>query len=114
MLPLKNETIATDVLALYVSNAVLATEGVFDLSPLIADTITHTIWGKESRFKGIKFADGDKGVIIDIFVVLTFGQWIPDVAWNIQQNVKSALLDEMEIDIESINIHVQGVARDDV
>jgi uncharacterized alkaline shock family protein YloU len=42
-----------------------------------------------------------------------YGERIPDVAWNVQQNVKNALEGVMDIAIENINIHVQGVRRDD-
>ncbi|MDR1778498.1 MAG: Asp23/Gls24 family envelope stress response protein [Clostridiales Family XIII bacterium] len=103
--------IASEVIVTYISEAVLGTPGVADLSPLVADTISHTILGKDSRFKGIKFSESEHGLTIEVYVIIRFGEWIPDVAWNIQQNVKNSLKSVMDVEINAVNIHVQGVAR---
>jgi uncharacterized alkaline shock family protein YloU len=102
--------IATDVILTYISSAVLGTQGVADFSGGLSDTISQTVFGKENRGRGIKLTDGEKGLFIDIYVIIKYGERIPETAWNIQQNVKAALEKIMNVDIESINIHVQGVS----
>jgi uncharacterized alkaline shock family protein YloU len=105
--------VSPEVIVTYISGAVTETPGVADLAGNISDTITKKILGNESKFKGIKIDGGENGYTIDIYVIVRFGERIPDVAWNVQKNVKAALDGVMDIVIENINIHVQGVRRDD-
>jgi uncharacterized alkaline shock family protein YloU len=104
--------VSPDVIVTYISQAVTETPGVAELAGNISDTISKKVFGKESEFKGIKIDGGENGYTIDIFIVVNYGERIPDVAWNVQQNVKSALDSVMDIAVENINIHVQGVRRD--
>jgi uncharacterized alkaline shock family protein YloU len=103
--------VSPDVIVSYISQAVTDTPGVSDLAGNISDTITKKILGNESKFKGIKIDGSENGYTIDIFIIVDYGERIPDVAWNVQKNVKNALVGVMEIVIENINIHVQGVSR---
>jgi len=105
--------VSPDVIVTYISQAVMETPGVAELAGNISDTITKKILGKESEFKGIKIDGGENGYTIDIFIVVNFGERIPDVAWNVQKNVKSSLDNVMDITVENINIHVQGVTKED-
>ena len=101
--------IANEVVAAYISNAVTNTEGVAGFYSGFSDTISQTLLGKESKYRGIKIDSNEKGYTVDIYVILEFGCRIPAVAWAIQKNVKNQLEDIMFLEIESINIHVQGV-----
>ena len=108
-----NVKIATDVILTYVSYAVLETPGVASFSAGLSDTISQTVFGKENRNRGIKLGEGDDGYVLDLYVIVKYGERIPEIAWDIQTNVKAALENVMDIDIENINIHVQGVQRPD-
>ncbi|MDR0519322.1 MAG: Asp23/Gls24 family envelope stress response protein [Clostridiales Family XIII bacterium] len=103
--------VSPDVIVAYISQAVAETSGVAELAGNISDTITKKILGKESDFKGIKIDAGENGYTIDIHIIVYYGERIPDVAWNVQQNVKSSLSNVMDITLENINIHVQGVTK---
>ncbi len=92
-----------------VGKAVNETRGVHSLGERMGDSLYHGFTGRKSLRKGIKVAKGGKGLIIDIFVVVEYGVHIPDVAFNIQTNVKHALKEEFDLKIEAINIQVQGV-----
>jgi uncharacterized alkaline shock family protein YloU len=105
--------VSPEVIVTYISEAVTETPGVAGLAGNISDTITKKILGNESKFKGIKIDGGEYGYTIDIYIIVKYGERIPDVAWNVQKNVKAALDGVMDIIIENINIHVQGVRRDD-
>ncbi|MDR1495885.1 MAG: Asp23/Gls24 family envelope stress response protein [Clostridiales Family XIII bacterium] len=104
--------VAPEVIVTYISGAVTETPGVAELAGNISDTITKKILGNESKFKGIKIDGGENGYTIDIYIVVKYGERIPDIAWNVQKNVKAALDGVMDIIIENINIHVQGVRKD--
>jgi uncharacterized alkaline shock family protein YloU len=102
--------VSPEVIVTYIRQAVTETPGVVELAGNISDTITKKILGKESDFKGIKIEGGENGYTIDIYIIVNYGERIPDVAWNVQKNVKSSLDSVMEITVENINIHVQGVS----
>ena len=50
---------------------------------------------------------------VDIYLIIKFGYKIPDIAWNVQENVKKLLDKDNITNIEHINIHVQGVDFED-
>ncbi|QHI73740.1 Asp23/Gls24 family envelope stress response protein [Aminipila terrae] len=101
--------ISDDVIAICVINAALATKGVAGLSGGLTDTISKNILGKEPLKKGIKLSKEDDEIIIDIYVIVNYGVKIPEVAWNIQKNVKKEVESIVDVPIKTINIHVQGV-----
>jgi len=105
--------VSTDVVFSYVTGAVLEVEGVLGLSGGIGDTLSKNILGRENKYQGVKIESVDDGYNIDIYVIIRYGERIPDIAWNIQKKVKQMLTDVMQIDIHSVNIHVQGVQKDD-
>ncbi|MDR3225716.1 MAG: Asp23/Gls24 family envelope stress response protein [Clostridiales Family XIII bacterium] len=105
--------VSPDVIVTYISQAVAETQGVAELAGNISDTITKKILGKENEFKGIKIDGGENGYTVDIYIIVYFGERIPDVAWNVQKNVKTSLDNVMDITVENINIHVQGVTKGD-
>jgi uncharacterized alkaline shock family protein YloU len=65
------------------------------------------------RSKGIRIANSEKGLHIDIHVILKFGVRIPETAWQLQQRVKEAIAVPGEgsdgAEIEKINIHIRGI-----
>ncbi len=101
--------ISDDVIAISVINAALSTKGVAGLSGGLTDTISKNLLGKEPLKKGIKLSKEDDEIIIDIYVVVNYGVKIPEVAWNIQKNVKKEVESMFSLKANTINIHVQGV-----
>ncbi|MCG8542027.1 MAG: Asp23/Gls24 family envelope stress response protein, partial [Clostridia bacterium] len=47
--------------------------------------------------------------VIDLNVIVEYGIKIPDVAWKVQENVKSAIETMTGLRVVEVNIHVQGV-----
>jgi uncharacterized alkaline shock family protein YloU len=103
--------ISQDVVVAYVNDAVLETPGVVDFSGGLSDTISHTILGKDSKYKGVKIDEDDGAYSIDVYVIMAYGAHIPETAWNIQKNVKAKLEDVMAAPSVNVNIHVQGVQK---
>lgn len=101
--------ISDDVIVICAINAALSTEGVAGLSGGLTDTISKNILGKEPVKKGVKLSKEDEEIIIDIYVIVDYGVKIPEVAWNIQKNVKKEIESMVDILVNTINIHVQGV-----
>ncbi|MBR2001010.1 MAG: Asp23/Gls24 family envelope stress response protein [Firmicutes bacterium] len=105
----KDNRITEEAFLQCVAGAVNETRGVYSLGERMGDSLYQGFTGRRSLRKGIKVARGGKGIIIDIFVVVEYGVHIPDVAFNIQTNVKHALKEEFDLKIEAINIQIQGV-----
>lgn len=101
--------ISDDVIAICTRNATLKTKGVADLSSVFSDNISKNIFGKDPLYKGIKVNQGDDGISIDIYIVVEYGIKIPEVAWDIQENVKKEVESMTEAVVKAVNIHVQGV-----
>lgn len=106
---LGNLKISDDVIAICARNATLKTKGAADLSSVFSDNISKNIFGKEPLYKGIKVNQGDDGISIDIYIIVEYGVKIPEVAWDIQENVKKEVEGMTEAVVKAVNIHVQGV-----
>ncbi len=101
--------ISDDVIAVCVKNATLKTKGVSRLSSVFSDNISKNIFGKDNLYKGIKINQSDEGISIDLYLIVKYGVKIPEVAWNIQENVKKEVEAMTDSGVKAVNIHVQGV-----
>ena len=81
----------------FIRKAVLATEGIAgiqELPPIHDGVFITNIFGN---------------LDVDIFVNVFWGVNIPEVSWNVQENVKEILGLETNLDPDHINIHIEGV-----
>ncbi|HHY63720.1 MAG TPA: Asp23/Gls24 family envelope stress response protein, partial [Clostridiaceae bacterium] len=62
--------------------------------------------------KGVKVEINGKDVTIDFYILVDYGARIPEVAWRIQEKVKSAVESMTGMNVTAINIHVQGISFD--
>lgn len=103
--------ISADVITVIAHTVASEVEGVSSMSSGIADNISSVL-GRKTSSKGVKVDLTDKGVVIDFFITVDYGARIPDVAWRIQERVKSAVESMSGMHVSAINIHVQGVSFD--
>lgn len=102
--------ISPDVIMVIAHTVASEVEGVASMNAKIADNISSVL-GRKSATKGVKVdVDEKKDVTIDFHIVIDFGSRIPDVAWKIQERVKSAIESMTGMNVASINIHVEGVS----
>ncbi len=101
--------ISDEVIAVCVLNSTLKTKGIYGLSGGLTDSISKNLLGKDPLYKGIKINQGEDGAVIDISVIVDYGVKIPDVAWNVQENVKKEIEDIIGLTVDAVNIHVTGV-----
>ncbi len=57
----------------------------------------------------LKVVIENEQVDIDLNIIVDFGIKIPDVAWQIQENVKNAVETMTGLEVKEVNIHVTGV-----
>lgn len=101
--------ISDEVIAVCTVNATLKTEGVADLAGGLQNTFTKNFLGKEMLSKGVKVTQTDGGVEIDVHIIVKYNVKIPAVAWDIQENVKKEVQLMTDLNVKTVNIHVQGV-----
>jgi len=63
----------------------------------------------EEASRTIKVELKDNKPLINLFIIIKYGVRIPDIAWDIQSRVKEGLMKKLGIDINEIDIHVQGI-----
>lgn len=100
--------IADDVIATIAGKATSEIEGVYSMAGGFAGGISE-VFGKKSYTKGIKVDNNDKGLKIDVNIIVEYGARIPDVAYEIQNRVKKAVESMTGLNIEEVNVHIQGV-----
>lgn len=100
--------IANEVVAIISGLAATEVEGVAGMSGGIAGGIADML-GRKNLSKGVKVEVGETETSVDIFVIVDYGSSIPDVAWNIQDNVRKAIESMTGLNAVEINVHVQGV-----
>ncbi len=100
--------IADDVVAIIAGLAATEVEGVAGMSGGFAGGIAE-ILGRRNLSKGVKVEVGEKEAFIELFIIVKYGARIPDVAWNIQENVKKAVENMTGLETNKVNVHIQGV-----
>jgi len=73
--------------------------------------VKNKVFNKNYR-KGVMIEFVDNSVYVDIFVNVLFGYSVKDVAFRVQENVKSSIESMTDFKAEQINIHVTGVVFD--
>lgn len=101
--------IANDVVAVIAGVAVSEVEGVANMQAGFATGISEVLSGKKNRSKGIKVEVNENTTKIDVNIIVEYGTRIPDVAFEIQNRVKKAVESMTGLEVEEVNVHVQGV-----
>ena len=74
-----------------------------------AGGISEVLSGKKNLAKGIKVDKEENKVKIDVNIIVEYGTRIPDVAFEIQNRVKTSVENMTGLKVEEVNVHVQGV-----
>lgn len=101
--------ISDEVVSICAANAALHTEGVHELAGGFIDNLSKNIRGTESTAKGIKLDRDENECDIDVYLIADYDVKIPQVAWDVQVNVKNEVETITGVNVSSVNIHVQGV-----
>ncbi|MGI6537400.1 MAG: Asp23/Gls24 family envelope stress response protein [Caldicoprobacterales bacterium] len=101
-------TFADEVVAIIAGLAAMEIEGVAAMSGGIAGGIVEKL-GRKNLAKGVKVEVGEKEAAIDLFIIVDYGIRIPELAWNVQENVKKAVENMTGLNVIEVNIHIQGV-----
>lgn len=100
--------IADEVVGIIAGLAATEVPGVAGMSGGVAGGIAEML-GRKNLSKGVKVEVGEKESAVDLFIIVEYGAKIPDVSWQIQENVKKAIETMTGLNVVEVNIHVQGV-----
>ncbi len=100
--------ISEEVVAKIAGIAAAEVKGVFGMNGGLVEGFSE-IFGKKSFSKGVKVQVTEKDATIDLYIIVEYGCRIPDIAWEIQNRVKTSVENMTGLKVLEVNIHVQGV-----
>ncbi|MFJ7976355.1 Asp23/Gls24 family envelope stress response protein [Peribacillus sp. JNUCC 23] len=102
--------ISNDVIATVAGGAAVDCYGIVGMASKkqIKDGITE-ILRRENFTKGVIVRQENDEVHIDMFIIVSYGTKISEVAHNVQSKVKYTLDKTVGLAADSVNIFVQGV-----
>ena len=102
---------ATEVVATIAGLAATEVDGVASMispSSGLADMFSRK--SNRNLTKGVRIDLEDNRVSVDVTITVDYGSPIPDVARNIQENVKKAIETMSGLDVKSVDVHVTGIS----
>lgn len=101
--------IAPEVVSVIASIAATEVKGVVSMHGGFTEEFAEK-FGVKSSNKGIKVQINEEGeTVIDLNLIIEYGVRIPDVAFEVQQNVKKAVETMTGLNVVDVNIHIQGI-----
>lgn len=82
--------------------------GVVKMSGSIVENIAERL-GKKAPDKGIKTEVVGEEVKVEVAVVVRYRTKIPEVAWQIQKNVRKVIEEMTGLHVTGVNVNVEGV-----
>lgn len=100
--------ISDDVIGIITNIAAGEIPGV-QLSGTLAGEIAE-ILGRKNMTKGVRVDINDADEVqVDLNIVVDFGIVIPEIAWKVQESVKTAIENMTDLKVTSIDVNVTGI-----
>ncbi|MEK3891605.1 Asp23/Gls24 family envelope stress response protein [Bacillus sp. FSL W7-1354] len=102
--------ISNEVVAMVAGGAAIDCYGIVGMASKnqIKDGLTE-ILRKENFARGVIVRQEEDRIHIDMYIIVSYGTKISEVAHNVQTKVKYTLDHTVGLAVESVNIYVQGV-----
>ncbi|MYL33100.1 Asp23/Gls24 family envelope stress response protein [Pontibacillus yanchengensis] len=103
-------TITNDVIATVAGGAAVECYGIVGMASKnqLKDGIAE-ILRKENFSRGVIVRQEEDQVHIDMYIIVSYGTKISEVAHNVQSQVKYTLNKTVGLSVDSVNIYIQGV-----
>ncbi|RIM66202.1 Asp23/Gls24 family envelope stress response protein, partial [Staphylococcus arlettae] len=104
-----NINISNEVIANVVGSKAVECYGIVGMASRqqVRDGIAE-ILGHENYAKGIVVKENLGEIVVDMYIITSYGVKISEVASNVQSTVKYTLEQTLKIKVKAINIYVQG------
>lgn len=106
-----NIDVSKDVVSIIAGGAAVDCYGIVGMASQkqLKDGITDLL-GKENLGRGVVIREEENGYVhIDMYIIVSYGTKISEVAHNVQSKVKYQLEQMLGLKVESVNIFIQGV-----
>ncbi|MEK4030236.1 MULTISPECIES: Asp23/Gls24 family envelope stress response protein [Bacillaceae] len=102
--------ISNDVIAMIAGGAAIDCYGIVGMASKkqIKDGLTE-ILRRENFARGVVVRQEEDQVFIDMYIIVSYGTKISEVANNVQSKVKYTLDQTVGLSVDAVNIFVQGV-----
>ena len=90
-------------------------KGVVGSRKTIIKEITDMLMGDTDKnelnisSRTIKVEIKNNTPLINLYIIIKYGVRIPDIAWDIQNRIKESIKNKLGININEIDIHVEGI-----
>ena len=106
----ENVKIAPDVIATIAGVSATEIKGVAGMCSSFAGGIAEMLGAKKNTTKGIKVDLKENTAVIDMYIIVEYGFKIPELAWELQENVKNNVETMTGITVERVNVHIDGIS----
>lgn len=103
-------TIEEDVIATIAGVAAMDCYGLVGMASRkqVKDSLNELL-GRENPGRGVEVRIADDQVQVDLYIIVSYGTNIYEVAHNVRDKVRYVLNESIGVEIERVNIFVQGV-----
>lgn len=103
-------TVSNDVVATIAGISAMEVFGLVGMASRkqLKDGIAELL-GRENLSRGIEVRTENEEVVIDMYIIVSYGTKISEVAHNVQQKVIYTLENNMGVKVSHVNVIVQGV-----
>ncbi len=108
---LGNINISNEVIATIVGGAVTECYGVVGMASqkMLKDGL-YELLKLENYSRGVLVTDKDTGIMVDVYIIVGYGMKISEIVFEVQKKVKYVLETSLDVEVDSINVYVQGVS----
>ncbi|MGI6236615.1 MAG: Asp23/Gls24 family envelope stress response protein [Candidatus Excrementavichristensenella sp.] len=106
-------TFATDVIATIASLAATEVEGVTNMvgpGGSVLDLLNRRGQSSRNLTRGVKVEVVEDRVNIQVSIIIDYGVPIPDIARDIQENIKKAVETMSGLTVETVDVQVHGIS----
>lgn len=100
--------IAPEVIEVIAGLATVEVNGVAGMSGGFAGGIAELL-GRKNLSKGVKVEVGQREAAVDVSIIVEYGNKIPEVASEIQRNVKRSIEMMTGLHVVEVNVHIHDV-----
>lgn len=103
-------TITNEVISTVAGGAAVECYGIVGMASKnqIKDGLSEML-RKENFSRGVLVRQEEDNLHIDMFIIVSYGTKISEVAHNVQSQVKYTLNKTVGLSVDSVNIYIQGV-----
>ena len=102
--------ISNDVIATLAGGAAVECYGIVGMASKhqVRDGIAE-ILGRDNYAKGVIVSQNEGVLDVDMYIIVSYGTKISEIANNVQSAVKYTLEQSLNLKVNSVNIYIQGV-----